>query len=130
MADYTIKNLEEIEDMAPKFGFAPDMEARFGRKPLGLEGAGASFLRVASGFRVPFGHTHSRQEEVYFVIEGGGRIKLDDDVQELREGDFVRIPPGVWRNVEGGSEGLALVAFGAPGADNSDVEMAQGWWSD
>ena len=105
MADYTLKNLQDIEDQAPKFGHSPDMEARFGRNPLGLEQSGVSYLRLAAGFRVPFGHTHSRQEEVYVVVYGSGRIKLDDDVVELQEWDFVRIPAGVWRNAEAGACG-------------------------
>jgi uncharacterized cupin superfamily protein len=130
MADYTLKNLQDIEDQAPKFGHSPDMEARFGRKPLGLEQSGVSYLRLAPGFRVPFGHTHSRQEEVYVVVYGSGRVKLDDDVVELQEWDFVRIPAGVWRNAEAGPDGLALLLFGSPGEDNSDAEMTPGWWSD
>jgi uncharacterized cupin superfamily protein len=130
MANHTVTNLQDIEDAAPRFGHSPDMEARFGRTPLGLEQSGVSYLRLAPGFRVPFGHTHSAQEEVYVVVYGSGRLKLDDEVVELREWDFVRIAPGVWRNAEAGPDGLALLLYGAPAADNSDVEMSPGWWSD
>jgi uncharacterized cupin superfamily protein len=131
MADHTIKNLrEDVEDQAPKFGFSPDMESRFARRALGAENAGLTYFRLAPGFRVPFGHVHSGQEEIYVVVSGGGRIKLDDDVVELREWDAVRIPAGVWRNVEAGPDGLVYLAYGAPLFDPSDADMAQGWWSD
>ena len=131
MAHYTIKNLrEDVEDMAPKFGHSPGMEARFARRALGAENAGLSYFRLAPGFRVPFGHTHSEQEEDYVLLTGGGRIKLDDDVVELREWDAVRIPAGVWRNVEAGPDGLVFVAYGAPLIDPSDSEMKPAWWSD
>ena len=46
MADYTIKNLRECEDMAPKFGLAPDMQARF--LELGIEPVGNSPDEFAS----------------------------------------------------------------------------------
>jgi mannose-6-phosphate isomerase-like protein (cupin superfamily) len=130
MADYTVVNLKrDVEDMAPKFELAPGLESRFARVPLGLANSGASYFKIAPGFRVPFGHRHSEQEEVYVVVSGGARLKLDDDVVELGQWDMVRIAPGVWRGMEGGAEGTELIAFGAPNTENQDIEMERGWWS-
>jgi mannose-6-phosphate isomerase-like protein (cupin superfamily) len=130
MADYTVVNLKrDVEDMAPKFELAPGLESRFARVPLGLANSGASYFKIAPGFRVPFGHRHSEQEEVYVVVSGGVRLKLDDDVVELGQWDMVRIAPGLWRGMEGGSEGAELIAFGAPNTENKDIEMERGWWS-
>ena len=130
MSDYTIVNLREVEDMAPKFGHSPDMESRFARVPLELEQSGVSFFRLAPSFRMPFGHTHERQEEVYLVVGGSARAKIEDDVVELRTWDALRVAPGTVRALEAGPEGLELVAFGAPNTENKDVEMEPGWWSD
>jgi uncharacterized cupin superfamily protein len=131
MPDYTVVNLKrDVEDMAPRFDLSPGLESRFARVPLGLENSGASYFKVAPGFRAPFGHTHSKQEEVYVVVTGSARLKLDDDVIELEQWDVVRIPTGVWRAFEGGPNGAELIAFGAPNTDNKDVEMQPGWWSD
>ncbi len=131
MADYTVVNLKrDVEDMAPKFELAPGLESRFARVPLGLANSGASYFKIAPGFRVPFGHRHGVQEEVYVVVSGGARLKLDVDVVELRQWDMVRIAPGVWRGIEGGPEGTELIAFGAPNTENKDAEMKPGWWSD
>src|ERR671917_2449143 len=105
MADYTIVNVKEIEDMAPRFGMAPGLESRFGRGPLGLERSGISHFRVAPGYRLPFGHVHREQEEIYLVLSGRARVKLDDDIVELGEWDAVRIPPGTARSFEGGRDG-------------------------
>ena len=80
MAGHTIVNLKEIEDMAPQFGFAPDLEARFATGALGLEKSGLSYQRLAPDFRMPFGHRHKEQEEVYVIVSGGGRVKLDDEI--------------------------------------------------
>lgn len=130
MASYTHLNLREVEDMAPRFGYSPNLESRFARKPLELEKSGLSYFKIAPGFRVPFGHAHSEQEEVYLVVRGSARVKIGDDVVELGEMDAVRIPPGAPRGMQGGSDGAELVAFGAPNNDNSDIEMLPGWWSD
>jgi quercetin dioxygenase-like cupin family protein len=129
MGGYTIVNMKEVEDKAPQFGIAPNLESRFARESLGLEQSGITHFKIAPNFRIPFGHTHSEQEEIYVVVAGGGRLKLDDEVLELRELDAVRIAPGTWRNLEGGSDGAEILAFGAA-EDNSDVEMKQGWWTD
>jgi mannose-6-phosphate isomerase-like protein (cupin superfamily) len=134
MAGYTLANLKtDVEDMAPKFGLAPDLEAHFARQTLEMEQSGVSYQRAAAGFRVPFGHNHAKQEEVYVIVGGSGRAKLDDEVIDLKAWDALRIAPGIWRGVEAGPDGIELIAFGArPGMapDDNDSEMEQGWWSD
>jgi mannose-6-phosphate isomerase-like protein (cupin superfamily) len=131
MADYTKLNLkQDVENMAPKFGLSPGLESRFARAPLGLEESGVAYYKVAPGFRLPFGHRHGRQEEVYVIVSGNARLKLDDDIVELGQWDVVRIPPAITRGLEGGPEGAEVLAFGAPSNENKDVEMVPGWWTD
>ena len=129
-AAYTVVNLKQVENMAPRFGLSPGLESRFARVPLRLENSGLSYFRVASGFRAPFGHTHREQEEIYVVLSGSAKLKLDDRVIDLSEWDAVRIPPGMMRAVEGGPQGAEILAFGAPSNENLDVEMVQNWWTD
>lgn len=130
MADYTVVNLQDIEDQAPKFGFAPNMSARVARGPLQLRNAGLGLYSLAPSFRTPFGHRHETQEEIYVILEGSARIKLEDDVVELRQWDAVRIPAGAAHCMEGGPDGARFLAFGAPNTGNADIEMLQGWWTD
>jgi uncharacterized cupin superfamily protein len=129
MADYTKLNLkQDVEDMAVKFGFSPDMEARYARKPLGLENSGVSYFRLAPGFRQPFGHTHAEQEEVYVVISGSARMKAGDDIFELVQFDAVRLPGSTPRGIEAGPDGVEILAVGAPNTDNKDAEMLPEFW--
>jgi mannose-6-phosphate isomerase-like protein (cupin superfamily) len=129
MGDYTKLNLKaDVEDQAPKFGFSPDMEYRVGREPLGTAESALSYLRLAPGFRMPFGHTHERQEEVYVLISGTARLKLDDEIVELAPHDAVRIAPATMRNLEAGPDGAELLLFGAPNTGPNDAEMEQQWW--
>ena len=131
MPDYTVVNLKsDVEDMAAKHGLSPGLESRFARVPLGLEQSGLSLFKIAPGFRTPFGHSHSEQEEAYAVIAGSARVKLDDEILELAQWDVVRIPPGTMRAMEGGPDGCEILAFGAPNTENKDVDMQPGWWSD
>lgn len=129
MADYTVLNLKsDVEDSGERFGYAPHMEARFARKPLNLEQSGISYFKLAPGFRVPFGHRHSEQEEVYVLLSGSARVKLENEILELKPMDAVRIPTGTTRGFEAGDEGAEILAFGAPDTDNKDLEMDQGFW--
>ena len=131
MPDFTVVNLKrDVQDMAPKFDMAPGLESRFARQNLGLEKSGVSYFKLAPGFRMPFGHRHGEQEEVYVVVSGSARIKLDDEIVELEQWDVVRIPGNTWRALEGGMNGAELIAFGAPNTENKDAEMQPGWWSD
>ena len=130
MSEYTKANLKhDVEDYAAKFGLSPDLEFRSGRQALECEQSGASYQRIAPDFRTPFGHSHKQQEEVYVLLSGSARVKLDDDIVDLSPFDALRIGPGVMRCVEAGSDGAELILFGAPKVDQ-DAEIVQGWWTD
>src|SRR5437763_155195 len=129
MADWAILNLkDDVENSAERFGLAPDLEARFGRKPLGLEGGGFSYQRLAPDFATPFGHRHQTHEEVYVVLSGSGRVKLDDEERELRQWDVVRVPPQIARGFAAGPGGLELLAIGF--GEGGDAEMLEGFWGE
>lgn len=129
MAGYTHKNLrDDIEDAATQFGLSPNLEAHFGRTALDCESTGVSLQRLAPNFRVPFGHSHAEQEEIYVVLSGSGRAKLDDDIVELRPLDALRVAPATVRAFEAGPDGLELLAFGGPREGGNDSELHQDWW--
>jgi uncharacterized cupin superfamily protein len=135
MAEHTKINLKaDLEDQAPRLNASPGLEVRFAAGKLGLERSGLSLQRFGPGFRMPFGHQHAEQEEVYVVLSGAGRLKLDDEILELTAFDAVRIPPDRMRALEGGPDGMEVLIFGAPkvGESVSDdvAEMQPGWWSD
>jgi mannose-6-phosphate isomerase-like protein (cupin superfamily) len=100
------------------------------RVGLGLEHSGLSYLRIAPGFRLPFGHKHKNQEEVYVLVSGSARMKIEDEVKELKQWDAVRVHKDTMRTFEGGDEGAEFLVVGAPNTGPGDAEMVQGWWSD
>ena len=129
MADYTHVNLKEIEDQAPKFGM-DGLEFRVARSPLELDNSAVSYMRLEPNFRLPFGHTHNQQEELYVLVSGKARLKLGEEVIDLRPFDAVRIPKDTMRNLEGGPEGAEVILFGAPNTGPNDAEMTPDWWTD
>jgi mannose-6-phosphate isomerase-like protein (cupin superfamily) len=131
---FTRRNLKaDLEDVGSNFDGPPDLEFRMATKALALEQSGLSYQSVPPDYRFPYGHTHQTQEEVYVVLRGSGRMKLDDEVVELEEWDAVRVPPGTWRGYEAGSEGLEILVIGAPNLGDDprgDVEGRRDWWSE
>src|SRR5918997_3421732 len=131
---FTLRNLKKaLEDLGSRFDGAPDLEFRLATQALELQQSGLSYQRVPPGCRFPYGHTHKKQEEVYVVLRGSGRMKLDDEIVELKEWDAVRVPPGTWRGYEAGPEGLEIFVIGAPNLaedPREDVEGQRDWWAD
>ena len=127
---HTVINLKEVEDQAPKFGLSPNVEMRMARVPLELEHSGVSYQRIAPNFRLPFGHKHKTQEELYIVLSGSLRAKIEDEVVELKPLDAVRVRKDTMRSFEGGPEGAEILAIGAPSTGPGDGDTVQGWWSD
>ncbi len=125
---YAKKNLLDVKDSAAEHGLSTHQEARFPQRDLGAEQTGMNFLIVKPGQREAFAHRHRAAEEIYVVIDGTGRVKLDEQFVELAPLDAVRVSPGVARSFEAGPAGLRVLIFG-PRVE-SDGEMVQDFWSE
>jgi mannose-6-phosphate isomerase-like protein (cupin superfamily) len=130
---FTHRNIKRgVEDIGSNFDGPPELEFRAASEPLELEHSGLSYQSLPPGYRFPYGHTHRTQEEVYVVVRGAGRMKVDDDIIELAELDAVRVSAGSWRGYEAGPDGLELLVIGAPSLGDGvreDVEGRRDWWS-
>jgi len=125
---YTIKNLDETKDSAPQFGFAELGEAHFPREELDCETVGFAYHRLKPGKRQAFGHRHENAEEVYVVLDGAGRIRLDEEIREISRHDAIRVSPQVVRAFEAGADGLTVLVFGP--RHESDGELLHDFWTD
>jgi uncharacterized cupin superfamily protein len=125
---YGKKNLRDVADSAAEHGLSETQEARFPRQEVGAEQTGMNFLTVKPGRREAFAHRHETAEEMYVVLAGSGRLKLDEELVELSSLDVVRVSPGVTRSFEAGPDGLEVLIFG-PHVEG-DGELVDGFWSE
>ena len=125
---YAKRNLRELEDMAVKHGLSKTQEARFPRAELGAEQTGIAYLVIKPGQREAFAHRHAEAEEIYVVLAGSGRVKLDDDLVDLAPLDTLRVAPLTTRSLEAGTDGLEVLVFG-PHVEG-DGEIIQDFWPD
>lgn len=114
--------------MAVKHGFSKTQEARFPRADLGAEQTGIAYFVIKPSQREAFAHRHGEAEEIYVVLAGSGRVKLDDELVDLAPLDAVRVSPGLARAFEAGQQGLEVLVVG-PHVEG-DAEMVPGFWGD
>ena len=124
---FTIANLAAVDDVAPKYGFDDRWEARGAREALKAERTGVMHFRLRPGKRSPFTHRHAEAEEIYVILSGSGRIRLDGELFDVSPLDAIRVAPTTPRAFEAGPEGLEWIAVGAhhPG----DGEMVEDAWN-
>ena len=129
MSAYTVKSLKEIDNQGVHFGLDPgELELRMARVPLECENSGVSYMKLGPNFRSNYGHQHKVQEEIYVLVTGSGRIKLDDDIVELTPWTAVRIHRDTIRALEAGPDGAELLAIGAPNTGPGDGINTMDWW--
>src|SRR5947207_1241883 len=72
-------------------------------------------------------HYHPRAEEIYYIMQGRGRIRIENETREIKSGDAIAIPPGrkhkLW-NI--GGDTLHLLCCCAPGYEHSDTVITEG----
>jgi quercetin dioxygenase-like cupin family protein len=125
---YTIKNLRDTEDSAPRFGFGDNGEAHFPKEELGAVSTGIGYQVLKPGKRSPFGHRHDEAEEIYVILSGSGRMRLDGEIVDVAALDAIRVAPKVTRAFEAGPDGMSLIAFGP--RHDGDGEIQQDFWTD
>jgi len=124
MSAFTKVNLQEIER-----GTSGEVEARLARQHLDSQHLGVSYFRYPPNHRNTVGHRHREQEEAYVVVGGSGRIKLDDEIVDLRAWDVVRVAPSTVRALEAGPEGLEVIAIGSDRPEGGDGERVESFWA-
>src|SRR4051812_18095508 len=128
VSDFSIKNLKDVDDAAAGRGVG--IEARMARSHLDSEHLGVSYFRYDAGVRAPGGHKHEVQEEAYVIVGGSGRLKLNDEIIDVRPWDVIRVAPSVIRAFEAGDDGIEVIAIGADRPEEGDGEMIADWWKD
>jgi mannose-6-phosphate isomerase-like protein (cupin superfamily) len=125
--DYTIKNLREVEDVAVEGGMSDFLEAHFAHGELDADQTGFSYQVVKAGKRQPFAHKHGEAEEIYVVLSGAGRVKLDDQVEDVSALDAIRIGPSVTRAFEAGDGDLELLVFSPRAPGDAEIVRDFSW---
>lgn len=71
-------------------------------------------------------HYHPKAEEIYYITHGTGRMRVEDELREVKPGDAIAIPPGkkhkLWNT---GTETLRLLCCCAPAYEHEDTVITE-----
>jgi mannose-6-phosphate isomerase-like protein (cupin superfamily) len=71
-------------------------------------------------------HFHRVTEEIYYITHGQGRMRIEDEMREVKVGDSIAIPPGkkhkIWNT---GTETLRLLCCCAPAYEHEDTVITE-----
>ncbi|HEY7241198.1 MAG TPA: cupin domain-containing protein [Burkholderiales bacterium] len=84
------------QQFAPTGEAAQRFEARVGQvgRQIGAKKLGYNITAVPPGKRAyPF-HNHRLNEEMFYVLEGRGEVRIGAETFPIRAGDFIACPPG------------------------------------
>lgn len=119
----------DIKNVAEQTGFITKDGSEI-RELLAYRNSGIRNQSLAEA-RVPVGgstqeHYHPRAEEIYFITAGSGRMRIEDEVSEVKAGDAIAIPPGrkhkLWNT---GGEVLKLLCCCSPCYEHSDTIITE-----
>ena len=126
MPDWTRTNFDALRDVSPP---EVPMQWRFARRAIESREIGVSRFTYEPGARMPWAHRHREQEEVYVVVAGSGRAKLDDEIIDVGAWDVLRVAPAVVRSFEAGPDGMEVICIGGRKPDGPDSERHPDPWS-
>lgn len=82
--------------------------------------------------RLPMGastrpHYHPQTEEIYYILEGEGEMRIGDSSTHVRPGDAIAIMPGAMHQIcNSGSRTLKFLCCCAPAYEHLDTVLAEG----
>jgi mannose-6-phosphate isomerase-like protein (cupin superfamily) len=69
-------------------------------------------------------HYHPLTEEIYYILEGCGALRIGEELQNVGLGDAIAIPPGATHQIENtGSVVLKFLCCCAPGYQHEDTVL-------
>lgn len=71
-------------------------------------------------------HFHPQTEEIYYIVQGQGRMRIGEETRDVGAGDAIAIPPGQEHQIANiGSEQLVFLCCCAPGYEHADTVLIE-----
>jgi mannose-6-phosphate isomerase-like protein (cupin superfamily) len=118
-----IKNLSEVPAFITKDG--SEIRELLAHRNSAIRQQSLAEARLAPGGSTQE-HYHPVAEEIYYITQGTGRIRIEGELRDVKPGDAIAIPPGrkhkLWNT---GAGPLHLLCCCAPGYEHSDTVITE-----
>ena len=118
-----VKNIDEVEAFITKDG--SEIRELLAHRNSCIRKQSLAEARLPAGAATA-PHFHPATEEIYYVLEGVGRMQIDDNVREVGPGDAIAIPPGATHQIRNtGEQVLKFLCCCAPGYEHDDTVLIE-----
>ena len=118
-----VKNLNEVAPFTTKDG--SEIRELLAHRNSAIRNQSLAEARLPVGGATQE-HYHPRAEEIYYITHGNGRIRIENELREVRAGDAIAIPPGLKHKLwNTGNETLRLLCCCAPSYEHSDTVITE-----
>ena len=118
-----IANLNDVVPSTTKDG--SEIRELLAHRNSALRNQSLAEARVAVGSATQ-DHYHPQCEEIYYLTHGVGKMRIENELREVRAGDAIAIPPGLKHKIwNTGQETLRLLCCCAPAYEDSDTIITE-----
>ena len=118
-----IKNLNEVPSFITKDGSEIRELLAYRNSVIRNQSLAEATIAVGTATQE---HYHPKSEEIYYILSGTGRMKLESELRDVGPLDAIAIPPGVRHKIwNTGTVPLVLLCCCAPGYENDDTVMVE-----
>lgn len=116
-----IKNIESVPAFTTKDG--SEIRELLAHRNSSIVKQSLAEARLAPGLATT-PHYHPLTEEIYYILEGRGQMRIGDELREVVPGDAIAIPPGQIHQITNPGPGLLkFLCCCAPGYEHSDTVL-------
>ena len=116
-----VKNLDQVPSFVTKDG--SEIRELLAARQSCIVRQSLAEARLRPGARTA-AHYHPQTEEIYFILSGHGRMRIDHEQREVVPGDAIAIPPGAVHQIASiGDETLRFLCCCAPGYEHDDTVL-------
>jgi mannose-6-phosphate isomerase-like protein (cupin superfamily) len=118
-----VKNLNEVQPFITKDG--SEIRELLAHRNSGIRQQSLAEARLPAGQSTQE-HYHSQTEEIYYIVSGKGRMRIENEERTVGPGDAIAILPGrkhkLW-NI--GEQPLHLLCCCAPAYEHADTVITE-----
>ena len=116
-------NIEQVEPFTTKDG--SEIRELLAHRNSCVQNQTLAEARLPIGGRTA-AHHHLKTEEIYYILEGSGRMQVGDESRDVGPGDAIAIPPGAFHQIANtGDAALKFLCCCAPGYEHNDTVLAE-----
>lgn len=119
-----VRNIDQVPAFTTKDG--SEIRELLAHRNSGIRNQTLAEARLPAG-KSTTPHYHLKAEEIYYILEGTGRMQVGHSWQDVAPGDAIAIPAGLVHQITNTGPGtLKFLCCCAPGYEHEDTVLTDG----